>query len=80
MPNNIEELKKKIEQLPKGYISNKTIGGKERHYLQWSENGKMKSLYIKDEDYERIKNGIEERKKLQKQLKEEETKGTMTFV
>lgn len=80
MPNNIEELKKKIEKLPKGYISNKTIGGKERHYLQWSENGKMKSLYIKDDDYERIKDGIEERKKLQKQLKEEETKETMTFV
>ena len=50
MKNDIETLQEKIESLPKGYISNKTIGGKVRHYLQWTDNGKIKSQYIPDED------------------------------
>lgn len=69
MKNDIETLQEKIESLPKGYISNKTIGGKVRHYLQWTDNGKIKSQYIPDEDYEKVKLEIEKRKVLQKQLK-----------
>lgn len=69
MEKDIEILAKKIQSLPKGYISNKTIGGKVRHYLQWAENGKTKSQYIPDEDYERIKLEIAKRKELQKELK-----------
>ena len=34
MKNEIEFLKLRIETLPRGYISNKVIGGKIRHYLQ----------------------------------------------
>lgn len=74
MDEEIKKLKKEIEKLTRGYISNKTIGGKIRHYLQWSENKKTRSVYIPDEDYERIKNEIEKRKELQKQLKLLETK------
>lgn len=70
----IDILKEKIERLPKGYISNKTIGGKVRHYLQWAENGKTKSRYIPDEDYERVKSEIAKRKELQKELKELQSK------
>ena len=73
----VEEIKKEIEKLPKGYISNKTIGGKTRHYLQWTENGKVKSLYLRDEDYERVKAEIEKRKELQKLLRAEERKNVV---
>ena len=73
----VEEIKKEIEKLPKGYISNKTIGGKTRHYLQWTENGKVKSLYLREEDYERVKAEIEKRKELQKILRAEERKSVV---
>ena len=67
--DKIYELEQEIASLPKGYISNKTIGGKVRHYLQWAENGKTKSQYIPDDEYEAIKEGIEKRKALEKELK-----------
>jgi hypothetical protein len=36
-------LEKEFAQCPNGYISRKVINGKERFYLQWTENGKIKS-------------------------------------
>ena len=74
---SIEEIKEEIEKLPKGYISNKTISGKTRHYLQWTENGKVKSLYLREEDYERVKSEIEQRKELQNLLRAEERKNVV---
>lgn len=68
MKTDLESLKEEIERLPKGYISNKKIGGKIRHYLQWKENEKTKSKYIPDEDYERILSQVRERKNLEKRL------------
>lgn len=50
-------------------ISNKVIGGKIRHYLQWIENGKTKSKYIHPEEYEKVKQDIYDRKELEKELK-----------
>ena len=35
----LAELTARIKELPKGYISKKTIGGKIYYYHQWSENG-----------------------------------------
>lgn len=69
MNKKVDELQKRISSLPKGYISNKKIQGKVRHYLQWSENGKIKSKYIPDDEYEETKRDIETRKTLEKQLK-----------
>lgn len=66
----INEIKKQIQTLPNGYISQKTIKGKVRYYLQWSENGKKKSKYIKDGELEHIREQIEQRKTLQEELKE----------
>lgn len=66
----IESLEKEIADLPIGYISKKTINGKTRYYRQWTENGKVKSKYIKDEEYDEISGAIARRKELQKQLKE----------
>lgn len=73
MPNikeQIELLESEIAKLPIGYISKKTINGKTRFYRQWTENGKIKSKYIKNEEFDTISQAIAKRKELQKQLKE----------
>ena len=66
----IELLEKEIADLPVGYISKKTIGGKVRYYRQWLENKKIKSQYIKDGEYEAVKEAIARRKELQEKLDE----------
>ena len=66
----IEELEFQIAQLPVGYISRKMINGKERFYQQWSENGKVKSKYIKNNEVESFREKIALRKLLQAQLDE----------
>ena len=71
--DDIEKIREELKELPKGYISNKNIGGKIRHYLQWSENGKIKSRYIKESEYEEIRAQIERRKELNALLKKLET-------
>ena len=43
----IAELETELAESINGYISRKVIKGKERFYLQWTENGKLKSRYIK---------------------------------
>ena len=43
----IKKLEARIAELPKGYISKKTIGGKERLYLQWRDRSKVRSRYIR---------------------------------
>lgn len=66
----IKLLEKEIASLPVGYISKKTINGKTRFYRQWTENGKIKSQYIKDGEYEATSQAIARRKELQERLKE----------
>ena len=63
------QIMDEIESLPEGYISNKKINGKLRHYRQWNEDGKLKSKYIPDSEYESVKQGIERRRELQTVLK-----------
>ena len=66
----IEKLEKELSTYPKGYISRKVINGKERFYLQWAENGKTISKYIKNNEYDSIYKLVEERKVIQDRLKE----------
>ena len=47
-----EILEQEIGELPVGYISKKNIHGKTRYYRQWTENGKIKSQYIREEELE----------------------------
>ncbi len=68
--NEIEELEQQIGELPVGYISRKNIHGKTRYYRQWTENGKIKSQYIKEEDLETVEEQIARRRELQQRLKE----------
>lgn len=65
----IDKLAIEIESLPKGYISKKNINGKTRYYLQWVENGKIRSRYLKDGQLEELSSAIERRRELQNRLK-----------
>lgn len=68
--NAIWEIEERLSSLPRGYISQKRIGEKTRYYLQWKENGKVKSQHIPLEWLEETKAQIEERRHLQEQVKE----------
>ena len=65
---NAEEILKKIESLPSGGLTTKTIRGKAYTYYQWTENGKQRSRIVKEDEHEYLKQQIEERKSLQTQL------------
>ena len=65
----IAELEKELAKSINGYISRKVIKGKERFYLQWTENGKLKSRYIKAGELEQTRALVERRKSLQAELK-----------
>lgn len=67
--NKAEELKFHIDQLPQGYVTKKTINGKVYFYHQWREEGKTKSSILQEDEVEQIKEKIEIRKALVKQLK-----------
>ena len=66
---DIKELEEQISKLPIGYITEKVINDKKYYCQQWKENGKSKSRYISEEEANTLKPQIEERKKLQKELK-----------
>lgn len=65
---NQSEIINRINEFPKGYISKKIINGKEYHYLQWKENGKVKSKYIKSCELDLYIAAISERKQLEIEL------------
>ena len=70
LQQELTELEERIAELPIGYISKKTIAGKVRFYLQWTEEGKKKSKYVDDVLAEKLRSQIEERKQLQARVKE----------
>lgn len=66
----LTELSSKISELPKGYISKKTVSGNVYFYHQWTEGGVKQSRYLHDDEVEVLSTQIEERKKLQAELKD----------
>ena len=48
--DRIRRLEAELQQLPQGSVSCKTINGKERLYLQGTENGKRFCRYVKQSD------------------------------
>lgn len=70
LDEQIAELEAKIASLPQGSIVTKIINGKEQPYLQWTAYGRSKSKYIKVAERDTVFAKVEERKALQKQLKE----------
>ena len=61
---SIEELLVEMYSLPKGSIVYKTIKGKKQPYLQWREDGKVKSKYIKSEELEKMERDIARRRQV----------------
>ncbi len=67
--DELTKLQREIENLPRGYISTKTVRGNTYYYHQWSESGKKKSRYLKVDEVEPLKEQIARRKELQTQVK-----------
>ncbi len=68
--HTLEEIRARLDKLPIGYISKKTINGKVRYYHQWKEDGKLKSKYLKEGEEIVLQEQINERKALQAEEKE----------
>lgn len=60
-----ERLTEELAALPKGYISKKTIKGNTQYYLQWREDGKLKSKYIRKDDLASMEQKIARRKEIE---------------
>ena len=64
-----EELRRKINELPKGGVTIKKSNGRAYAYYQWTENGKQKGRRISDDEYQLLTHQIQERKQYEKQLR-----------
>ena len=70
MVPRIEVIGEKLLVLPKGKIIFKMMKGKEQPYLQWSEEGKTMTKYVKVGERNEIFQKIEHREELLKELAE----------
>lgn len=68
--SRIVELEREIAMLPEGSITKKKINEKEYYYHRITRNGKRVENYISFEAVSELKNQIDRRKKLEKELKE----------
>lgn len=67
--NRVAELEQQISNLPAGSITKKTVNGKEYFYYRWTEDKKRKEKYIPVDELENFHAQIEQRKKLDQDLK-----------
>ena len=72
------ELQTRIDALPAGNITYKTINGKKYPYLQWQEGGRQRGRRVKGDELEALQAGIDERKRLQAMLKAMPAAGNTT--
>ena len=63
-------LEQKIAALPAGSIGTKAINGKTYFYHRWTENKKRHEKYLPAQEVETMRTQIEQRKLLEKELKE----------
>lgn len=61
-------IEAELEKLPKGYISKKTISGKQYSYLQIKTGGKLTGEYLKNEEVEHISGQLALRKEYETEL------------
>lgn len=69
----IREVEDQLAELPRGNLVYKKIRGKQQPYLQWSEQGKTVSKYVKVAEREEILRKLEVREKLRKELEKLQT-------
>lgn len=67
LQTRIKEIDERLEELPKGTLTYKTINGRKQPYLQRTIEGKSKSFYIRQNEREEVLHQIEERTSLQKE-------------
>ena len=67
--NRVAELEQQISNLPAGSITKKTVNGKEYFYHRWTVDKKRKEKYIPVDELENFHAQIEQRKKLDQDLK-----------
>lgn len=73
-----EEIESRIALLPSGYITHRTVNGKVYHYRQGTKDGRQFSIRIPDSEVEDLKRRIEERKVLERELRELRGEGNGT--
>ena len=66
----IEELEREIALLPRGSVAVKRINDKEYFYHRINENGKRRETYVDFEKAAELRDQIEKRKAMEKELKE----------
>lgn len=64
------EIEQNLAVLPRGYISKKTIGGKQYLYLQTRNGDTIESKYIKSEEVEELTDQLSLRKEYEAELPE----------
>lgn len=69
LQDRIHELEEEISRLPLGKVTYKTINGKKQPYLQWTENGRQHTKYIRKDVREETLAGISKRGVLENELK-----------
>lgn len=67
--NRVAELEQQISNLPAGSITKKNVNGKVYFYHRWTEDKKRKEKYIPVDELENFHAQIEQRKKLDQDLK-----------
>ena len=66
----ITEYQNTLVSLKDGYISNKTISGKNYTYLQYREDGKLVSEYVRDYNLPDVKAELDERSRILREINE----------
>ncbi|MCI2069088.1 MAG: hypothetical protein LKJ88_05880 [Bacilli bacterium] len=67
---SIDDLYEELNNLPKGTIVSKRTKGTARYYLQWRENGKIISKYVRPSQKADLTKKILKRKEIEKQIKQ----------
>ena len=65
----VARYREEMARLPVGCIARKVIAGKERYYRQWVENGRTRSVYLKESEVEAVRKQIARRRELIKLLR-----------
>ena len=68
LQKRIRDLEEELSRLPQGRLVYKTINGKKQPYLQWTENGKQQTKYIKTDTREETLAGVAKRSELESEL------------
>ena len=68
--DRIKQLEQEIAALPEGYISKKKISGKTRYYRQWTEDKKIRSEYIREDELDALQKAMDRKKALREELRQ----------